>query len=447
MYINKSLAQQITFRLNRKQWITVKQKKLLINYINICQINLFAVSIKKTHLSKVFYFMEFMLNSLLFQIYVIEMLVENKKNKITGINNKILKDSSQNKLKLLLKLKNFMNKKSFSFKRRYISYNTFKKCSINIINTIDFLVQELFILVLDPFVEANLSYHCYKFCKSHNPIAVCIDNIYKSLKNKTKKSPKNLEQLFIWNVSTLSHFNSINCKQLVKNTPFPSKYKYILRNLLEFDYIKFKSNKTFENVKKIFQKKIFSLLITNLVLNGIEHLIHRIIVKYKINMLRARLKYRFDGQAQLFFNHKRLDGSFKESRIICNFSRYAKNFVILCTSKKLLILIKKKFLHFLQRRGLQIDLNKTKTTLLKVNCSVNFLGYTFIYLIRTKFIYNKLLHRNKREHCKKNCPKLFVCPSRSAIQSFKKCLKNLIKNNQNNSAYQLIAILNPIIKG
>jgi len=60
---------------------------------------------------------------------------------------------------------------------------------------------------------------------------------------------------------------------------------------------------------------------------------------------------------------------------------------------------------------------------------------------------NKLLHQTKLKCNLQNWPKLFIYPAKSKINNLKKCLKTLIKYNQNRSAYFLISILNPIIIG
>ena len=38
-YVDKSLTKDIKLQLNSKKWITIKQKKLLIDYIEKCQAN------------------------------------------------------------------------------------------------------------------------------------------------------------------------------------------------------------------------------------------------------------------------------------------------------------------------------------------------------------------------------------------------------------------------
>lgn len=184
----------------------------------------------------------------------------------------------------------------------------------------------------------------------------------------------------------------------------------------------------------------------NFTLNGIETLMNESILEYNKIVSKSSIKKFPNSEIKLLIKHKWLNGSFK-GQMNCKLYRYADNFIVLCKSKRLLALIKKKFINFLQSRGLQIHSKKSKTTLFKNNTPFDFLGHTFIHLIRTKHIKNKLLHENKLKYRVQSLPKLFVHPSRLKINYLKKRLQTLIKYRQNSSAYILISILNPIIRG
>jgi hypothetical protein len=94
-YIDKSLTKDIKLQLNSKKWITIKQKKLLTLYIEKCQANLSALTTNnESSMSKTFYIMELLLNSLLFQVYAIEILSANKGSKSAGIDGKTLNNKS-----------------------------------------------------------------------------------------------------------------------------------------------------------------------------------------------------------------------------------------------------------------------------------------------------------------------------------------------------------------
>jgi len=121
-YIYKSLTNSIKYKLNSKEWITIKQKSLLIQHIDKCQTHLsaLATTIKKGSMSEIFYIMELLLNSLLFQVYAVEILSANKGSKSAGVDDRILINTSQSKLKCLQELINFRKRKPLPLKRIYI---------------------------------------------------------------------------------------------------------------------------------------------------------------------------------------------------------------------------------------------------------------------------------------------------------------------------------------
>ena len=424
----------------------MEQKKLLIKHVETCQTHLSALSTNKNSMSRIFYIMELLLNSLLFQVYAIEILSANKGSKSAGVDNKILLNTSESKLTFLSELKNFRKRKPLPLRRIYIPKKKGEKRPISIPSIVDRLIQQLFVLVLDPFIEANSDARSYGFRKGRRP-TMAIGDIQKNLQSKVRKGSKNLEPIYIWDADIKKCFDSISHNWLLKNSPFPPKYKYILKSWLKLGHIEFGSNKIELNDVGIPQGGIISPLLMNFTLNGIENLINEEMILYQKSLPRSRLKYSVDGTAKLYLFHKLSNGSFKERQTSCKFFRYADDFIVICSSPRLLSLIKKKVQKFLRQRGLEIHPNKSRTILFKLNTPFDFLGYTFIYLIRTKFIKNKMLHGSKPEYRLHGRPRLFVHPSRSAIKSFKIRLKAFIKKNQNVSAYRLIAVLNPKIRG
>lgn len=394
VYIDKSLTKSIKFRLKLKQWITFNQKKLLIKHVEICQTNLSALSTKKNFSQKVFYFMELLLNSLLFQVYTVETFFVNKRSRTLGIANKMLKNVIESKLKLLSELKNFKKTPPLPLKQIYTHKKNEEKYLINIPCIINRLIQQLFVLVLDPLIEANSDPHSYGFRKGRNQIML-IGTIQKNLQNQIRKGSKNLEPIFVWNAAIRKCFDSINHKWFLKNVPFPQKYKYILKAWLKLGYIKFESKKIFNSNEGIRQGEIISPLLVNLMLNGMEDQIYKNILKYKEFDFKSRIKYASNGKINLILNNKWLNRNFKKRQVTCKLFRYADNFVVLCSSNRLIVLVKKTIKNFLEQRGLQVHPNKNKTIPFYVNTPFDFLGYTFVYLTQSKFIQSKLLHRNK----------------------------------------------------
>lgn len=178
-----------------------------------------------------------------------------------------------------------------------------------------------------------------------------------------------------------------------------------------------------------------------------EDLIYDETIWYKKIVSKSCIKYFSDNQKKIYFFHKLLKNSFKEhGQINYNFFRYASNFILVCSSVRLLSFIKKKTYEFLHQRGLKIYFKKSKTILFGVNESFDFLGYTFIYFVYTKFIKKKLWYKNKLEYRLSGKIKLFLYPSRSVIKSLKICFKTFFKKSWNISVYKLIVILNLKIK-
>jgi RNA-directed DNA polymerase len=446
-YIDKSLTNDIKLQLNLKKWITIKQKKLLIQYIEKCQTNLSALTTNNEgSMSETFYIIELLLNSLLFQVYAVEILSANKGSRSAGIDGKTLSNNIQEKLECLQELKNFRKRKPLPLKRSYIPKESGGKRPISIPCIADRLIQQLFVLVLDPVIEVNSDIHSYGFRKGRNPI-MAIGDIQKNLQSKTRKGSTTLEPLFIWDADIKKCFDSINHEWLLKNVPFPPKYKYILKNWLKLGHIEFGTTKVLSSDTGIPQGGIISPLLMNFTLNGMENLINEEIINYQKIVPRSRLKRFSTDNVELYLFSRLSDGNFKERKVSCRFFRYADDFIVICSSARLLSLIKKRIAIFLKQRGLEIHPNKSQTILFKINTPFDFLGYTFVYLVRSQFIKSKLLHRNKPEYRLRGRPRLFVHPSRTAIKSFKTRLKDILTKNQNICAYRLIALLNPRIRG
>jgi len=443
-YIDKNLTDDIKLQLNSKKWITIKQKKLLIQHIEKCQTNLFVLITKnKSSMSETFYIVEVLLNSLLFQVYTVEIFLANKSSKSVSINGMISNNKIQKKLVCLKKLSKFRKRKFLPLKIIYIFKKSDEKRFISIPSIVDYLIQKLFILVLNPIIEVNSDFHSYGFRKGRSPI-MAIGDIQKNLQNKIRKRSI-LELTFVWNANIKKYSDFINQEWLIKNVPFPIKYKYILKNWLNFYSIKIETIKGLGNGTRILQGYNISPLLINFALNGIETLINEEIINYQKTVSKSYLKIYPNGNVGLYLFLKLSDGSFKKRKISCQFFRYSDTFIVICSSNKLLFLIKKRINVFLNLRGLKIQSNKSQTILFKINASFDFLGYTFMYLA-CQVKKCKVLQRHNYEY-KHRRPRLFVSPSKIAIQFFKLSFKAIITNNQSVSAYKLIAFLNPIIRG
>jgi RNA-directed DNA polymerase len=196
------------------------------------------------------------------------------------------------------------------------------------------------------------------------------------------------------------------------------------------------------------QSGIISPLLMNITLNGMENLIEEAKLEYNNKIKKSAIRKRKDGSNQLSVKMKsKIKEEFKEINISCNLIRYAVDFIIICGSPILLDILKRKVKEFLKIRGLEIHPNKSKTFYFKINVPFNFLGYTFVYLIRTNNIRSKFLMRYIREYRLEGRPRLFVYPSTLKYDNIKLKIKNILRSNYNITVFQLISKLNPIIRG
>lgn len=137
-------------------------------------------------MSETFYIVEVLLNSLLFQVYTVEIFLANKSSKSVSINGMISNNKIQKKLVCLKKLSKFRKRKFLPLKIIYIFKKSDEKRFISIPSIVDYLIQKLFILVLNPIIEVNSDFHSYGFRKGRSPI-MAIGDIQKNLQNKIRK--------------------------------------------------------------------------------------------------------------------------------------------------------------------------------------------------------------------------------------------------------------------
>ena len=451
-YLNKELTNDILLEIKQGNWITINQKVKLIEYIETCQKNLSALGIKKEY-RKIYYIMELLVNSLLFQVYAIEILSSNRGSATPGIDNRVLRNNVDDKIRLLTDLKGFRNRKPSPLKRIYIPKKDGEKLPLSIPSITDRAIQQLFLLILDPIVEANSDSYSFGFRKGRNPI-MAIGSLQKKLQNKVRGDSKTLEPTYIWDAYIRKFFYSTHHEWLLKNTPFPPKYKYILEGWLKSGFIEFGSEKILETNET--QGGIISPLFMNVCLNGLESLIEESMYEYKEQVPYASIRKRYIDGLRLSIKDvdksraaaaRRKDGKFKEHSIDCKLFRFADDIRVISGSHILLDIIKSKFQNFLKERGLEIHPDKSRTIKLGVNTTFDFLGYTFVFLMRTQSIRSKLVHRSTPEYRLKGRPILYVHPSRSQLKAIKLRIKQLLRSKQNSSAYNIISELNPIIRG
>jgi len=216
---------------------------------------------------------------------------------------------------------------------------------------------------------------------------------------------------------------------------------------LSSGFIEFGKDVIEASYKGIPQGGIISPILMNFTLNGMEKIIEEAKIEYTNKIKHAIIRKRKDGNMVSVTMKSKVENKFKDTKISCELVRYADDYIVICGSPILLDIIKIKMVEFLNVRGLVIHTDKSRTLYFKVNNSFNFLGYTFAYLIRTKHIKNKFLMRSVPEYRLGGRPRLFVYPSTIKYESIKLKIKKILRSNYNSNIFQLISILNPIIRG
>jgi RNA-directed DNA polymerase len=447
---DKKLTNEIKQTLLKGDWITVSQKQRLITYIENVQKSISETTLKYGMFSKgLNYLTESYLHSLLIQVYAVEVLSKNKESKTAGSDNLILDHSCENKILILSKIKRFYSIEKIPGRRIYIpKSNSNESRPLTIPSIIDRAVQQLFVIVMDPIIEVNSDLFSFGFRKGRDQI-MAIGHIQKKLQTKPSRGEiTEVDYPLIWDADIRKCFESINHEWLLNNIPIPKKYKFIFKKWLTSGYIEFAKGVVHTTSQGIPQGGIISPLLMNMTLNGMENLIEEAKVEYKKKIKGSAIRKRNNGENKLSVKIKsNVKGKFKEVAISCEFIRYADDFIIICGSPVLLDIIKKKVKVFLLIRGLEIHPDKSRTLYFNINRPFNFLGYTFVYLIRTNHIRSKFLMRYIREYRLQGRPRLYVYPSTLKYNNIKLKIKEILRSSYNTTVFQLINKLNPIIRG
>jgi RNA-directed DNA polymerase len=450
--VDKSLTQIILKQFERKEWLTPEHKRELNLFIEKSQFSLTEISKKEGMKSpKVRLTFETFIHTLLFQVYAIESLSQNSRSKTAGNDSLILNNTFESKYDLLLKLKNFRINKIQPIRRIYTPNNKDEKRPLSIPSILDLCTQQLVFLLLDPIIEAHSDLYSFGFRKGRNQI-ICIATIQKNLQSKPNTVSRSVDEQYIWDADIRKCSGKINHDWLLNNVPIPPKYLFLLKGWLKAGYIEFNSNKNYltevEPSRSGDGEGIISPLLINFTLNGMENILEEAKIEFKNNTKHASLRYReLDGWrlAVKAVSRSSKDSVFKERAIACKLIRFADDFIVISGSERLLKIIKSKIIEFLSIRGLEIHPEKSRTIKFGINTPFQFLGYTFSYLFRTNYVKSSYLHHSKPEYRLEGRPRLFVYPSTEKFNMFKRKLILFLRKNYNLTAYELVALLNPMI--
>lgn len=123
--------------------------------------------------------------------------------------------------------------------------------------------------------------------------------------------------------------------------------------------------------------------------------------------------------------------------------RYADDFVVLTRSQHIMkTYVIPAIQEFLKPRGLSLSEEKTKLFRLKdEGAQLDFLGYTFKY--QDKWRFDKHIFYTHYAGSRG----IALYPNRNKVHAFIDKIRSIFKKSQNLDSYNLIAILNPMIRG
>ena len=313
----------------------------------------------------------------------VKRVTENQGKNTAGVD-KVLWSTPQSKARAVRSLKR-RGYTPLPLRRVYIpKSNSNKMRPLGIPCMKDRAMQALYLLALDPVAECRADLNSYGFRRERG-CADAIEACFKALRRGTSAQ-------WILEGDIKSCFDKINHNWLLANIPMD---KAILQKWLKAGYIeKHALHPTPEGCP---QGGIISPVLANLTLDGLE----------------KEIRNAFPL-------------TFGKSKEKVYWSRYADDFIITGKTKELLEEeVRPLVQRFLEERGL--ELSPEKTTVTSIESGFDFLGQTL------------------RKYGKRKV--LLIQPSKTNIKKFLANIREVISENKSASAGNLIALLNPKIRG
>ena len=259
-----------------------------------------------------------------------------------------------------------------------------EKRPLSIPTMYDRAMQALYLLGLDPVSETTADKYSYGFRKERST-ADAIRQIFITVADKNRAS-------WFLEGDIKKCFDTISHDWLLNNIPMETK---ILRKWLKAGYME--NGCLLPSDSGTPQGGIISPVLANMALDGLE----------------AVLSARFGNK-----------GAKKRKQSKVHLIRYADDFIITGNSKEILDEeVTPLVQDFLAKRNLALNMKKTRTT--SIEEGVDFLG----------------------QNIRKYNGKLIIKPSNASIKSCLKKIREIIKRNASTTQYNLIELINPVIRG
>jgi len=250
----------------------------------------------------------------------------------------------------------------------------------------DRAMQALYLLALEPVAESTSDPNSYGFRRNRST-ADAMGQLFVSLSKKNSAT-------WVLEGDIKGCFDNFNHHWLVRHVPMD---KGILKKWLKAGVIHKGQLQATEAGTP--QGGIISPTLANVALNGLESQL--------ITHLGAKI------------------GKTKAKKLLINVVRYADDFVITGISKEILDEVVRPWVEaFLAERGLQLSMEKTRTT--HVNEGFDFLGWNFRKYTNGKFL---------------------IQPSKKNAQVFYRKVKEVISSHKTVKQAELIRLLNPMLRG
>jgi RNA-directed DNA polymerase len=361
--------------------------------------------------------------SLSFRLVAVHRVSTNSGAKTPGLD-KILLNSDSDKMLMVKTLKILLIEaekghfKSSPVKRVMIPKGNGKLRPLGIPTMQDRCLQALIKLILEPIVEMNSDSNSYGF-RPHRGAKNAIAAVRTLLQSGQ-------ESKWVLDADIKSFFDEINHNWLLLNLPLSKAHKLIVEKWLKSGAVL--DGELTDTESGTPQGGIISPVLANFTLNGLEDHVRNSISSISGGKHLRKNIYQNGVRTKLLsFNLKTV--------------RYADDFVVIGRSKRNIEqFVKPAVSEFLAERGLRLSPDNTKIFQMASGTELKFLGYVFKY----RDVWSKKYSFFKDRIGQSG---IALYPDKEKVKSIIGKLKLIIDNSQNLTSYQLIAKLNPIIRG